>query len=199
MGIGAVEGIIGFIGVVVPEPNTTAGGVLLLIHGGNGFLEGGTQIMNANNGQGYNAMMLGFTKIGGYAGDLFGNREAGETTGSFLYLANALVSSTYGSYKVLKVPGRPFFRAGVGGQPGGLEVGRLQMLYKFGRLPGPKGTTILNIMNNEGKWFLRINTKVGQGISLNGRIIGLKKWHEVKDVKEILEVMIKLTLNGATK
>jgi hypothetical protein len=51
--LGIIEGGIGLIGIIVPEPGTTAGGIVVFTLGANTVIDGFSQLSGANKGHGY--------------------------------------------------------------------------------------------------------------------------------------------------
>ena len=67
------------------------------------------------------------------------------------------------------------------------------MLYPLG---DDAGKVIINVTNNSNQWIFRFQNFSGT-IELNRRIIG--RAHRVESPKEMLKVLIKLTLHGLGK
>jgi hypothetical protein len=57
---------------------------------------------------------------------------------------------------------------------------------------------LVNVLNNNKQWIFRLQQISGQ-IVLNGRIVGVEKFHRVESAKEMLKVLVKLALHGAKK
>lgn len=62
--IGVVEMGVGFVGIIIPEPATTVGGVVLVALGSNSVVDGFSQLSGANKGQGYNILGEGMGAVG---------------------------------------------------------------------------------------------------------------------------------------
>lgn len=84
---------------------------------------------------------------------------------------------------------------GLGGQSGGVAVGRVDMLY--GSYRAKDGLTIICINNNAGQSILRFVTHGGK-LVVNGRIVGVERVlkHE-SNAREILKGLLKLLAHGA--
>jgi len=193
--LGAVETGVGIVGIVVPEPGTTAGGIALVALGTSTMGEAFSQYAGANQGRGYNILEEGFAAAGSGLADLAGlDRRVGDQVGRGTFLVASIAIGAIGSYKVLHVQGRTAVRAGVGGMPGGFEVGRIQALYP--NLRG-NGLTIFSIVNNEGKSILRFVFQDGR-LYANGRIYGVSNLlrHE-SDWRKITAGLLRLLWHGA--
>ena len=193
--LGAVETAVGVVGIVVPEPGTTAGGVALVTLGTSTIGEAFTQYAGANQGRGYNFLEEGFAAAGSGLADLAGlDPNVGDQVGRGTFLVASVAIGTLGSYRVLHVQGRTAVRLGVGGMPGGVEVGRIQALYP--NLNG-NGMTIFSIVNNNGKSIMRFVFQDGR-LYANGRIYGVSNVlrHE-SDWRKITAGLLKLLWHGA--
>jgi len=85
--LGIVESAIGLIGIVVPEPGTTVGGVIMLSLGSNTVVDGISQLSGANKGHGINLLSKGFGNVGAFAADMADiNREVGRNVGKGVFL-----------------------------------------------------------------------------------------------------------------
>lgn len=194
--LGLVEGAVGVIGVVVPEPGTTAGGVVMLTLGGNSIVDGVSQLAGANQGNGVNLLGEAAGHMGAATFDLADmNPEVGRSVGKGVFLVTSIAAGSLASIKVLNVPGKAAVSLRVGGQPGGLQLGRLDALYKSSR--AGDGMTILSINNNSGQSILRFVTHSGQ-LMVNGRIVGVCRVlkHET-NAKKILKGLLKLMAHGS--
>lgn len=194
--LGIIEGGVGLIGILVPEPGTTAGGIMVFALGANTVIDGFSQLTGANRGYGYNILGEGAGAIGsGIVGAAGGDPELGRKIGKGVFLITAVVIGSIGSIRILKVPGQTFLRTGLGGQAGGVAIGRVDMLY--GSYRAKDGLTILSINNNMGQSFLRFVTHSGK-LVVNGRIIGVQRVlkHE-SNALEILKGLLKLLAHGA--
>jgi hypothetical protein len=194
--LGVVETGVGFIGILVPAPGTTVAGVAVFVLGVNTVGDGFSQLVGANRGYGYNvlgeasgAVGAGIAELGG------GDPEVGRLFGKGAFFVGSFAVGSVGSIRILRVPGRSFVRVGVGGQPGGVTVGRLDMLYDSNN--AGDGITIINVNNNANQSILRFVTHRG-GLVVNGRIIGVDRVldHET-DTRTILKGLIKLLVHGA--
>lgn len=132
------------------------------------------------------------SQIAGAAG---GNRESGRDIGQGVFFVSSVALGSYGSIRILRVPGQAFVRLGVGGQPRGATLGRIDMLYPSSR--AGDGMTIFTISNNAGQYILRFVTHSGQ-LMVNGRIVGVSRVlsHET-DARVILKGLLKLLAHGA--
>lgn len=194
--IGVVESIVGLIGIVVPEPFTTASGAVMLLLGGNAIVDGLSQLSGANQGRGVNLLSMGFGQVGAEIADLADlDREVGRNVGKGIFFVSSIAAGSLASIKILRVQGKVSLRLGVGGQSGGVQVGRLDVLYKSGTTKD--GMTILSINNNSGQSILRFVTHGGQ-LMVNGRIVGVQRilTHE-KNAKIILKGLLKLLAHGS--
>jgi hypothetical protein len=194
--LGVVETAVGLVGIIVPEPSTTAGGVVLCVLGVNTVADGFSQLAGANKGHGYNILGEGAGAIGSGIASLTGqDRELGRAVGQGAFIVTSIAIGSFGSIRILRVPGQTFLRTGLGGQAGGAAVGRLDMLY--GSYRAKDGLTILSINNNAGKSILRFVTHNGK-LVVNGRIYGVERVlkHE-GNPREILKGLLKLLAHGA--
>lgn len=193
---GTVEGIIGAIGIVVPEPGTTVGGAVMLGLGVNTAADGVTQIFGGNNGRGFNLLGTAAGAAGKRIAEMGGgNPETGRMAGEVAFLVTSLAAGSLASIKIIKAPGTAIFARGVGGQPGGLQVGRLDLLFKSGR--ANDGMTIISINNNANKSILRFVTHSGR-LMVNGRIYGQQRvLRHATNPKEILKGLLKLMAHGS--
>ena len=142
--------------------------------------------------------MLGeaFATAGAGLADVAGyDREVGDKVGRGVFFVSSIAFGSIGSIRILNIKSTSSIRLGVGGQPGGLEVGRLAMGYASNR--AKDGITIFNISNNSGQWILRFVTHNGK-LVVNGRIVGVQKVlkHE-GNWREITKGLIKLLVHGA--
>jgi len=194
--LGVVETVVGVIGVVVPEPGTTVGGVVMVGLGVNSIGDGVSQLFGANQGHGVNILSEGFGMVGAGVADLANiNPEVGRTVGQGVFLVSSIAAGSFASIKILRAPGRVTFARGVGGQPGGFQLGRIDMLY--GSTRAGDGMTILSITNNTNQSILRFVTHSGK-LVVNGRIVGVSRImvHET-NAKNILKGLLKLLAHGA--
>jgi len=194
--LGVVESGVGLVGILIPEPATTAGGVVVLTLGVNTITDGFTQLAGANKGHGYNILGEGAGYVGAGIADLAGkDPELGRMIGKGVFFASSVAVGSFGSIKILRIPNQTFLRLGVGGRPGGLQVGRLDLMYGSSR--AKDGLTILSINNNANQSILRFVTHNGR-LVVNGRIVGVAKVlkHE-SSAKEILKGILKLLIHGA--
>jgi hypothetical protein len=193
--LGAGEIFVGVVGIIVPEPATTAAGVVVTVFGASQVVEGVTQMFNLNEGEGLNPLEEGFAAVGDWA-----DADDGEQLARMAFAVTNLVVSVGGSYKLLKIPGSKFLLRGTVNTTGkvyreGATIGRLQLLYE---LPQANGRVLVNVLNNNKQWIFRLQQVSGQ-IVLNGRIVGVEKFHRVENAKEMLKVLVKLALHGAKK
>ena len=100
-----------------------------------------------------------------------------------------------GSIRILKVPGQAFLRTGLGGQRGGVALGRVDLLY--GSYRAKDGITLISINNNAGKSILRFVTHSGK-LVVNGRIYGAQRvlQHE-SGARAIIKGLLRMLAHGA--
>lgn len=194
--LGVVEGAVGLIGIVVPEPGTTAGGVVVFTLGANTVIDGFSQLAGSNKGHGYNILGEGAGAVGSGVAELAGaDPELGRNIGRGVFMVTAIAVGSIGSIRILKVPGQTFLRTGLGGQAGGAAIGRVDMLY--GSYRAKDGLTVLSINNNAGQSILRFVTHSGK-LVVNGRIVGVQRVMRHEDnAREILKGLLKLLAHGA--
>lgn len=194
--LAVVEGAVGVIGILIPEPGTTAAGITCVVLAVNNLVDGFTQLAGTNQGNGINllgeasgwsgAKIVGFFNV---------DPATGYSAGKMIFAASSLAVGSVASIKILMIPGRAAIGAGVGGQPGGYYLGRLSGLYKSAR--AGDGMTILNIENNSGQWILRFVTHGGK-LVVNGRIVGVERvLQHSGDAKVVLKGLIKLLAHGS--
>lgn len=194
--LGVVECAVGLVGIIVPEPGTTAGGTVMAVLGSNTIVDGITQLSGANKGHGFNLLSKGFGHAGATIADFADlNPKLGRAIGKGVFLVSSITAGSLASIKILRVPGRVAIHLGVGGQPGGVTLGRLNALYRSTK--ARDGMTILNINNNAGQSILRFVTHGGY-LMVNGRIVGMQRilQHET-NAKAILKGLLKLLAHGA--
>ncbi len=193
--LGVVEGAVGIVGIIVPEPGTTTGGAIMLVLGGNTIVDGVSQLSGANQCHGINLLGEGFGYVGASIADVADiNPEIGRNVGKGVFLVSSIAAGSLASIKILRVPGKVAMSFRVGGRPGGFQLGRLDALYKSGK--AGDGMTILSINNNAGQSILRFVTHGGR-LMVNGRIVGVHRIlrHET-NAKEILKGLLKLLAHG---
>ncbi len=193
--LGLIESSVGLIGIVVPEPGTTAAGVGMVILGSNTIGDGISQLAGANQNNGYNVLGTAFGAVGSAAADLTGfDPEIGKKVGRGVFIVASFAFGSVGSIKILNVKSISAIRFGVGGEPGGLQIGRLAMGYPSSR--AKDGMTIFNISNNSGQWILRFVTHGGK-LVVNGRIVGVQRVlnHE-NNWKLVVKGLLKLLAHG---
>ena len=196
--IGVVETTIGLVGIVVPEPGTTAAGVGMVVLGTNTLGDGVSQLSGANQGQGYNLLGRAFASAGATVADLAGyDPVVGDQIGRGVFLVSSVAFGSIGSIKILNIKSISSIRLGVGGQPGGMEVGRVAMGYASNRTKD--GMTIININNNSGQWILRFVTHGGK-LVVNGRVVGVSRVlkHE-GNWRVVAKGLLKLLAHGAKR
>lgn len=194
--LGIVEVGVGFIGIIVPEPSTTVAGIVVFTLGTNTVIDGFSQLAGANKGHGYNILGEGAGTLGSSVATLVGgDPEMGRSIGKGVFFVTSIAIGSIGSIRILKVSGQTFLRTGLGGQPGGAAVGRIDLLY--GSYRAKDGLTIFSINNNAGQSILRFVTHGGK-LLVNGRIVGVERVlkHE-SDVREIIKGLLKLLAYGA--
>jgi hypothetical protein len=205
--LGTAETAIGVVGIIVPEPGTTAAGVCVTILGINTIGDGISQLAGANRGHGYNILgeasgALG-SKIARTAGS---DPKLGEAFGKGVFLVISIAVGSLGSVRILKIPGTTFARLGVGGQRGGAVIGRIDLLY--GSNKAMDGMTIISINNNAGQSILRFVTH-GDQLMANARIgkvfegskIVQGQWvlRHATSGKDILKGLLQLAWHGAIR
>ena len=196
--LGIAETAVGIVGVIVPEPGTTAGGVVMVALGANTVIDGMSQLSGVNQGHGIDLLSAGFGYVGAGIADLADvDREVGRTVGKGVFLISSIAVGSFASIKVIRAPKKALMSFKVGGRPGGLQIGRIDTFYSSERLKD--GITILSINNNAGQSILRFVTHNGK-IMVNGRIVGVPNGnilrHE-RDARKILKGILKLMVNGA--
>jgi len=197
LGVGEIA--VGVVGIIVPEPGTTVAGIAVTAFGVATTTEGITQMLNLNEGKGYNPIEEGFALVGDWTG---GND--GESLARVAFVFTNIVVSLGGSYKVLKVipPNGSFIFKGTYTGVGfskyykeGFSIGRLQLLYEM-----QGGKVIINVTNNSNQWIFRFQQFASaKQIVLNGRIIGVNTWHRVSSPKEMIKILAKLAIHGFGK
>lgn len=202
--LGVIETGIGVIGIVVPEPGTTAGGVVLTTLGVNSIGDGLTQLAGGNNGHGYNILGEGAAKLGESASEMMGyDPNIGRAYGEGAFLIGSVILGSWGSVRILHVPGKTFLRAS-SAHP--VQVGRTQLLYSSKN--AQDGMTIININNNAGQSVLRFVTHSGV-LNANGRIglvmdgskivQGKRVLKHTPTGKEMVKGLLKLAAHGFMK
>ena len=194
--LGVVEAGVGLVGIIVPEPGTTAGGIAVFALGANTVVDGFSQLAGANKGHGYNILGEASGAVGSGVAELVGgDPEMGRRIGRGVFLVTSVAVGSIGSIRILRVRGQTFLRTGLAGQPGGVAVGRVDMLY--GSYRARDGLTILSINNNAGQSILRFVTHGGK-LVVNGRIVGVSRVlkHE-SNAREIMKGLLKLLAHGA--
>ena len=193
---GVADVVVGVVGIIIPEPATTAGGVLLVAFGTSMTVEGVTQVFRLNHGEGYNPLEEAFAGVGRLSG-----LDKGEEAARWAFVFANLLVSLGASYKILKVPGQKFLGKGTYSGAGfsryysdGFTVGRLQFDYAM----GGGGRVFINMVNNSNQWIIRFQEVEGK-LVMNGRIIDFQKWHRIESPMEMLKILVKLASHGAGK
>jgi len=180
--LGAVETAVGVVGIIVPEPGTTAGGVLVTTLGVNTVTAGITQLMGANQGEGYNILGEGSAWVGSRVAELAGGDPArGAQLGRIGFAVTSLAVGTVASIRILRVPGRPMLRNTGPSGGSGAGLGRIDLMY--GSAPnlraayaGQGSMTVFSLNTNGGQSFLRVVVQAVDGqaarLYFNGRLIG---------------------------
>lgn len=205
--LGAVETVVGVVGIIVPEPGTTGAGVAVTILGVNTVGDGISQLAGANRGHGFNLLGEASGAMGSELARAIGSDpKLGEAIGKGVFLITSVAVGSFGSIRILKIPGTTFARLGVGGQRGGAVLGRVDLLYGSHR--AKDGMTIININNNAGQSILRFVTHNGQ-LMANARIgkifegskiiEGQKVLRHSTSGKEILKGLLQLAWHGAIR
>ncbi|HFE32709.1 MAG TPA: hypothetical protein ENJ17_05305 [Gammaproteobacteria bacterium] len=205
--LGAVETVVGVVGIIVPEPGTTAAGVSVTILGANSIGDGISQLAGANRGHGYNILGEASGALGsGIARAVGSDPKLGEAIGKGVFLVTSVTVGSLGSIRILKIPGTTFARLGVGGQRGGAVIGRIDLLYGSSR--AKDGMTIININNNAGQSILRFvthdgrlmaNARIGKVFEGSKIIQGQKILRHATSGKEILKGLLQLAAHGAVR
>lgn len=194
--LGVVEMGTGLVGILVPEPGTTVAGVIVFTLGTNTLVDGFSQLAGSNRGHGYNILSEGAGFAGAKLADIAKfDPELGRTVGEGVFLASSLVLGAWGSIRIIRIPHQTTLRLGVGGMPGGVQVGRIDLMY--GSYRAMDGLTILSINNNMNKSILRFVMHDGR-LVVNGRIFGVERvlQHE-SNPRAILKGLLKLLAHGA--
>jgi len=193
---GVADVVVGVIGIIIPEPATTAGGVLLVAFGTSMAVEGVTQVFKLNHGEGYNPLEEAFAGVGRLSG-----LDKGEEAARWAFAFANLLVSLGASYKILKVPGQKFLGKGTYSGAGfsryhseGFSVGRLQLAYPMDK----GGRVFINVVNNSNQWIFRFQEVAGK-VVMNGRIVNVEKWHRIESPLEMLKILVKLASHGAGK
>jgi hypothetical protein len=200
--VGLVETVVGVVGILVPEPSTTAGGLVLAVLGANSIGDGITQIAGARGGEGLNALaLLGGTLGSTVAKATGGDPHTGELVGLIGFHLGSLAVGSVAAIRVLQVPGTAMIRTGLGGLPGGVGVGRMDLWYGVPlqqALRADNGAlTILSINNNANQSILRFVVQFGR-LYVNGRIVGVERvlFHE-SNWRVVVKGLLKLLWYGA--
>lgn len=196
--LGVVETATGVIGIIVPEPTTTVAGVVAVGLGANTIADGISQLAGAGQGNGINLLSELAGQVGAKVSDLATlDPEVGRNVGKGVFLVSSIALGSVASLKILSAPGKSMVALGVGGRPGGLQLGRVNLLYSSER--AKDGLTIMSITNNKGQSILRFVTHGGR-LVVNGRIVGVEGGNILKhetDAKVILKGLLKLMSHGA--
>lgn len=205
--LGTVETVVGVVGIIVPEPGTTAAGVAVTILGVNTLGDGISQLAGANRGHGYNILGEASGTLGSEIARAVGSDpKLGEAIGKGVFLVTSVAVGSLGSIRILKLPGSTLARLGVGGQRGGAVVGRIDLLY--GSNKAKDGLTIISINNNAGQSILRFVTHEGHlmanariGKVFEGSQIIQGQWvlRHATSGKDILKGLLQLAWHGAIR
>ncbi len=177
--LGAVETVVGVVGIIVPEPGTTAAGVVVTTLGVNTVAAGMSQLMGHNNGDGYNILGEGSAWVGSRVADLAGgDPQRGAELGRLGFAVTSLAVGTVASIRILRVPGRPMLRSTGPSGGSGAGLGRIDLWYGNGMrnaMAGNGSMTVFSINTNAGQSFLRVVVQAVDGnaarLYFNGRII----------------------------
>lgn len=195
---GIVEIAVGVVGIVVPEPATTAMGLGLTVMGANSVVDGVSQIAGANNGDGVNLLAAGAGRLGSSVADAVGgDADIGRVVGEVTFAVASIAVGTFGSIKILRIPGRSMVRMGVGGRPGGVTIGRVDAMYPSENVRD--SLTILSINDNANHSILRF-VVLGGRLYVNGRIYGAPYGNILRhesDWKTVVKGLLKLLWHGA--
>jgi len=199
--LGVVETAVGFIGIIVPEPGTTAAGVVVTVLGADTVVDGLSQLAGANNAHGYSILGEGAGAMGAITSRTFGgDPKLGEAIGKGIFAVSSVALGSLGSIRILRIPGqsvRSFATLTVKGRPGGVTLGRASMFY--GSQNARDGMTVISINNNAGKSILRFVTHGGQ-LQANARIFDVERVLRHTPVgKEMLKGLLKLAHHGFIK
>lgn len=100
--LGVIEAGVGLIGIIVPEPSTTAGGIVVVALGANTAADGFSQLAGANRGHGYNILGEGVGAIGSGIGTLAGvDPELGRSIGKSVFAVTSIAVGSIGSIRIL--------------------------------------------------------------------------------------------------
>jgi len=191
-----VETGVGLVGIIVPAPGTTIAGIAVFALGANTIVDGFTQLAGANRGNGYNVLGEASQAAGaGIARLVGGDPNVGRMIGEGVFVVTSIAVGSLGSIRILKVSGQAFIRVGLANQPGGVAIGRVDLMY--GSLRANDGMTILSINNNAGQSIIRFVMHGGR-LVVNGRIVGVQRvlQHET-GARAILKGLLKLLAHGA--
>ena len=141
-------------------------------------------------GSGFNPLK----ELSGAVGGLAGLEGAAESA----YDITSLFAGSVSGYKILKTPNQALFRTALGGEKGGVALGRLQGLY--GGANSDK-FTIFSIVNNSDQSIVRIvkGADGADGLYLNARIVGTKNMlrHEpITNYKKVIKGLFELAQHG---
>ena len=158
--LGTVETAIGVVGILVPEPGTTAGGAVMTVLGINTIGDGVSQIFGANDGRGYNVLAEGSAWVGSNVAQLAGgDRAVGDRYGRIGFAVSSIAVGGWGSFRSLYAPGRVAFGRSPHTYPG-LQVGRVDFMfgpgYRHVRSTRQGALTVFNVVNNSNQSILRI-------------------------------------------
>lgn len=202
--VGVVETVVGVIGIIVPEPGTTVGGVVMVSLGANSLVDGFSQLAGANNGHGINILGEGAAVLGGSIAELSGkDTKVGEAAGKGIFAVTSIALGAWGSVRILKVPNAKLFNVAKGAP---LNLGRVDLLYASGR--SKDGMTIISINNNAGQSILRFVTHDGalQANARIGKVMQGSKIIEGSHVmrhtgmgKDMVKGLLKMASHGALK
>ncbi len=206
--LGTVETAVGVVGIIVPEPGTTAGGAVMTVLGVNTIGDGVSQLMGANDGHGYNVLMEGSAWVGSNVAQLAGgDRATGAHYGRLGFMVSSFAIGGWGSFRVLRAPGKVAIGRTNHTFPG-VGVGRVEMMFGPGyrqvQSTQQGALTVFNVVNNQNKSILRIMFQAVEGrpaqFYINGRIYNVPGGRLLKhetNWRKIASGLAKLLYHGA--
>ena len=190
--LGLVETAVGVVGILIPEPGTTAAGVAVAVLGVSTIGEAISQFAGTNQGRGTNVLEEGFAWTAASALELGGGDPAlGDRLGRVGFAVTSIAIGSVGALRILRVPGTAPAQWITVGAPHAGRVGVAIPSMRAG------GMTVFTINNNAGQSILRFVTQNG-ALHVNGRIIGVDNVlrHE-RDWRVVAKGLLKLLWHGA--
>lgn len=206
--LGVIETAVGVVGILIPEPGTTAAGVVMVGLGVNGIADGVSQIFGANGGEGYNVLGEGSAWVGANVADLVGaDLQTGATIGRLGFTVASVAVGSFGSFRILHAPGRSMLRMTGPSGGSGFGVGRLDAWYGVAVSEARAGNgalTVISVTNNSNQSILRVVLQAVDGnaarLYVNGRIVGVAGGNLLKhegNWRVIAKGLAKLLYHGA--